>query len=138
MTETSDNLHCAVLTPEGPIFEGNVVSVTAPGSEGHLGILKGHAPLITSLGHGPLRVQLEDDTREEWFVVGGFLEVYRNKVAILARGIERPEDIEVDRVRRELEETESSDRAPEDVDPGIVARAKIRYAEAWAQEKRGY
>ena len=137
MAETSDSLHCAVLTPEGPIFEGNVVSVTAPGSEGHLGILKGHAPIITSLGYGPLRVRLEDDTREEWFVVGGFLEVYRNKVAILARGIERPEDIEVDRVRRELE-AGAGDRGPDDMDPGIVARAKIRYAEAWAQAKRGY
>ena len=137
MTETSDSLHCAVLTPEGSIFQGKVRSVTAPGSEGHLGILKGHAPTITSLGYGPLRVRLEDDTREEWFVVGGFLEVYRNKVAILAREIERPEDIEVDRVRRELEETGSASPL-EDVDPGIVARAKIRYAEAWAQEKRGY
>ena len=54
LNEKPDQLECSVLTPEGPVFQGDVESVTAPGSDGQFGILRGHAPLVTSLGYGLL------------------------------------------------------------------------------------
>ena len=100
--------------------------------------MKRHAPLITSLAYGPLKLRVRDDAVEEWFVVGGFLEVYQNKVAVLARHIDRVDEIDVDTVRREVEEAEKSDAKIEEFDAARVGRAKMRFAEAWQREKRGY
>ena len=61
MADNNATLHCSVLTPEGPVFQGEARSVSAPGSDGELGILRNHAPIITSLAFGSLKVRTADD-----------------------------------------------------------------------------
>jgi len=81
------NLHCEVLTPNGRAFAGEAKSVEAHAVDGRIGILPRHAPLITALGKGPLRVVLADGTEKKWTLDGGFLEVLHDQVSIAAERI---------------------------------------------------
>ena len=59
----ADNtLHCSVLTPEGPVFAGDVDSVSAVAADGSIGVLPGHAPLITALGDGELPTSFDRES----------------------------------------------------------------------------
>ncbi len=99
-----------LLTPERTVLEMRVISIIAPGSEGYLGILANHAPLITALVPGKLTIR-ESDARgagEILFAIsGGFLEVSDNVATILADALESPEQIDLERAKR------SRDRAQE-------------------------
>ncbi|HIA27167.1 MAG TPA: ATP synthase F1 subunit epsilon [Planctomycetes bacterium] len=83
-------LTCTILTPDGSAFEGDATYVEAHALDGRLGILSGHAPLITALGSGPLRVRTADGDHR-WQVDGGFLEVLKNDVSIIAEKISAEE-----------------------------------------------
>ena len=80
-------LHCQVLTPNGSAFDGEAAFVEAHAVDGRLGILPQHAPLLTALGQGPLRVKLPDGTEKKWTIDGGFLEVLENHVSVAAERI---------------------------------------------------
>lgn len=86
-----------VVTPERVIYEGNVTSLTLPSSEGLLGILPNHAPLVTAVDVG--QVTIKDASGQEDFlmVADGFFEVADNHARILADAGERSEDIDMDR-----------------------------------------
>ncbi|MFN0058878.1 MAG: ATP synthase F1 subunit epsilon [Planctomycetota bacterium] len=79
---------CELLTPEGAIYKGQATSVVAPGADGQVGILSGHAPLITALGKGELRIKTADGASSRYQVAGGFMEVLKNKVTVLAERAE--------------------------------------------------
>ncbi|MGE4631473.1 MAG: ATP synthase F1 subunit epsilon [Planctomycetota bacterium] len=83
----ADAIHCSVLSPEGPIFEGEVSFIEAHALDGRLGILPNHAPIITALGEGPLRIRIEGQDDRKWQVSGGFLEMLDNHASILAEGL---------------------------------------------------
>ncbi|MFI5204403.1 MAG: ATP synthase F1 subunit epsilon [Flavobacteriales bacterium] len=72
-----------IITPEKKLFEGDVKYVYLPGSSGALGILDHHAPLITTLKEGELRVDTGTE-KKSFNVKGGVVEVLNNKVIILA------------------------------------------------------
>ena len=83
-----------IVTAERQVYnETDVDMVVAPGSEGVLGILPSHAPLLTTLLPGPLRVK-KGNIEEEMAVNGGFLQVKANRVLILADHAERAEEID--------------------------------------------
>lgn len=86
-------LHVTIVTAQRTVFEGEAEMVNAPGGEGDLGILPRHAPLITTLRVGELRVR-QNGTDEGFFVGGGFLEVNNNVVTILADDAERAATID--------------------------------------------
>lgn len=86
-----------LLTPEKTLLETEIVSLIAPGSEGFLGILAHHAPLITGLAPGPVTLTLPGGRKEVYCVSGGFLEVSKNRTVILADAAERPEEIDLAR-----------------------------------------
>jgi F-type H+-transporting ATPase subunit epsilon len=76
-------IRCEVVTQDRALYEGEADMVVAPGAEGELGILPNHAPLLTTLGYGVLRVQHKDG--EEIFTIsGGILEVRPDVVTVLA------------------------------------------------------
>jgi F-type H+-transporting ATPase subunit epsilon len=89
-------LRLEIVTPERKVFEEDIDMVVVEGVEGQLGILPNHIPLLTALKIGPLRVK-KDGKEEEIAVGGGFMEVTKNKVIILAETAELPEDIDVER-----------------------------------------
>jgi F-type H+-transporting ATPase subunit epsilon len=74
----------SVLTPERSVFEGTVEYVQVPGTEGYLGVLANHAPLVTGLAAGTLTVRKADGTTTTFAVEGGFFEVGHNQATVLA------------------------------------------------------
>jgi len=91
-------LHVTIVTAQQTVFDGEAEMVIAPGSEGQLGILPRHAPLLTTLALGELRVR-QHGVDEGIFVAGGFLEVNDNVVTVLADDAERGTEIDEDQAR---------------------------------------
>ena len=87
-------MKCNVVSAEQSLYEGAVQMVIASGDLGDLGITPGHAPLITSLKPGPVRLVFENGDDELFFVSGGFLEVIPSQITILADTAERAENLD--------------------------------------------
>jgi F-type H+-transporting ATPase subunit epsilon len=76
-----------ILTPDKKVFEGEVNSVTVPGTMGSFEILNNHAPIISTLEDGKLIVRSQAAKEEVYLIHGGVVEVSNNKVMVLAEGI---------------------------------------------------
>jgi len=87
-------MKCHVVSAEESLFEGTIQMAIAAGELGDLGVTPGHAPLITALKPGPVRLIMEDGQETLFFVTGGFLEVIPSQVTILADTAERAESID--------------------------------------------
>ena len=87
-------VHCDIVSAEVEIFSGRVTMVSATGSLGELGIMPGHAPLLTGIRPGPVRLKLDSGEEEVFFASGGFLEVQPGVVTILADTAARAEDLD--------------------------------------------
>lgn len=85
-----------IITPERAVLEDDVDMVIAPGSEGYLGILPHHAPLLTTLGPGELRIR-KGRVESSLAVFGGFMDVRPDRVVILTDAAEHAEDIDASR-----------------------------------------
>lgn len=88
------SVHCDIVSAEQQIFSGLVELVVAAGSEGDLGIAPGHAPLLTVLKPGPVRVIKQGGEEEVYYVSGGFLEVQPSVVTVLADTALRASDMD--------------------------------------------
>lgn len=97
-------LLCEIVTPERIVYTNEVEMVVAPTIDGEVGILPLHAPLVTVLRPGELRVRYNGNKDVEWFAVsGGYLHVFQDKVIILADDAEIASRIDVDRARKAKE-----------------------------------
>jgi F-type H+-transporting ATPase subunit epsilon len=95
-------LNLEVITPSKAAYTGMVKSVTVPGSSGSFQILYNHAPILSSLDVGIVKIQ-EDSGEEKIFAAGGgTVEVLNNKVLILAESFETPEEIDVRRAEEAM------------------------------------
>src|SRR5260370_253202 len=93
-----DDIELVIVTPEKQLLRGKVADTQMPGENGYLGILPGHAPLMTELGIGELSyhdVSGKESTHVA--IVRGFAEVLPDRVTILAETAERAEEIDVQR-----------------------------------------
>lgn len=86
-------VHCDIVSAEEKIFSGLVEMVIAAGSLGDLGITPGHAPLLTELKPGPVRLILDNGEEEIFYASGGFLEVQPHLITILADTALRAHDM---------------------------------------------
>jgi F-type H+-transporting ATPase subunit epsilon len=102
----TDAIELQIVTPERHVLQDTVQSVEIPGKEGYLGILPGHAPLITELGIGVLSYRKDSETRY-LTVINGYAEVLPHRVIVLAEVSERAEEIDVERTRRARERAQS-------------------------------
>ena len=87
-------MHCDIVSAEKEIFSGRVTMLVATGTLGELGILPGHAPLLTGIRPGPVRLTLDDGEEEVFFASGGYLEVQPAVVTVLADTALRADDID--------------------------------------------
>ena len=94
-----------VVTPDRQLVHDSVSSVSIPGRDGYLGILPGHAPLLTELRAGEL-AYTHANTGHYLALTWGFAEVLPDRVIILAEAAEKPEEIDVERARRAKERAE--------------------------------
>ncbi|MBB3329835.1 F-type H+-transporting ATPase subunit epsilon [Halomonas campaniensis] len=90
----ANSFKCNIVSAEASVFSGEVEQVIAAGMMGDLGILPGHAPLLTELQPGPIRVIHDGGREENYYVSGGFLEVQPDVVTILADAASRAKDLD--------------------------------------------
>ncbi|MGE3295766.1 MAG: F0F1 ATP synthase subunit epsilon [Porticoccaceae bacterium] len=86
--------HCDIVTAEKSMFSGSVEMLVLTGTLGELGIAYGHAPLLTGIKPGPVRVTRQGGQEELYFLSGGFLEVQPHLVTILADAGDRAGDLD--------------------------------------------
>jgi F-type H+-transporting ATPase subunit epsilon len=102
MTET---FKLEIVTPEKRVVDTAAQEVQIPGKNGYLGVLPGHAPLISELAVGEITYR-ENSSEQRLAVAWGFAEVLPNRVTILAETAERPSEIDVERARKAKERAE--------------------------------
>ena len=100
----ADTFQLEIVTPEKKVVDAQAEEIQIPGKNGYLGVLPGHAPLITELAVGEIKYR-SGVSEQHLAVAWGFAEVLPEKVTILAETAERPQEIDVERAR------EAKDRA---------------------------
>ena len=124
---------CSMVSPEGEIFSGEIEMLIADGGAGEVAITPRHAPLLTSLKPGPLRLTIEGGEEEVFYASGGFLEVQPGSITVLTDVAERATDIDEAEAQRakELAERELEGKKS-DLDYSLAA---AQLAEAAARLK---
>src|SRR6188472_4623849 len=122
-------LQLEIVTPERQVYSDTVDSVQLPGSEGELGVLPHHAPLVSTLGVGELRFR-KDGTEESFAIVGGFLQVRPDRVVVLAETADLASDIDLEKAQEARREAERAleGAAPTDTVDLAAARAQLQTA----------
>jgi F-type H+-transporting ATPase subunit epsilon len=131
-----------IVTPERLAYSDEVDSVQVPGTEGELGILPHHAPLLSMLGVGELRIR-KGGAEESFAIVGGFVQVRPDKVVVMAETADMASEIDLERAqaaRREAEQAIESGQEPADLARARAALqaalVRIRVAERRRHEGR--
>jgi F-type H+-transporting ATPase subunit epsilon len=96
-----------IVTPERLAYSDEVDAVVLPGSEGEMGVLPHHAPLVSTLGVGELRIR-KGGSEESFAIVGGFVQVRPDRVVVMAETADMASEIDLERAqeaRREAERT---------------------------------
>jgi len=119
-------IHLEIVTPEKRAYSDDVDAVVLPGSEGELGILPHHAPLISQLGMGELRVR-KGGTEESFAIVGGFVQVRPDRVVVLAETADLASDIDLEKAKAAREAAERA------LEAGMVETADLAQARAALQ-----
>lgn len=101
-------VHCDIVSAEQSIFSGLVEMVIATGEAGELGVMYSHAPLLTNLIPGPVRIIKQGGEEEVFYVSGGYLEVQPNMVTILADTALRADDIDEAAAQKAQEQAKQS------------------------------
>ena len=97
-----DSIQLVVVTPVRQYLSESVTEVQLPGADGYLGVLPGHAPLITELGIGELTYRTVGGQTGLLAVIRGFAEVLPDRVSVLAETAERAEEIDINRAKEAL------------------------------------
>ncbi len=121
----AEKLTLDIVTPYGHVFTGEVDEIVAAGSDGELGILPDHIPLITTLKIGMLTYRNGSETAH-FFVNWGYAEVGPDKVTIIADSAEKSEDIDVERARKAMQRAEERLKQIEKFDEGRARAALER------------
>lgn len=127
-----------ITTPERKLYEGNVVSLQAPGLDGSFGILYNRAPIIAALGPGPVRIVEEGAGEQRLAISGGFFEVRGNRAVILADKAEfaaeidpRAAEAELDAAKAAMLRPSASETEREERRQALLlAQARVRVAGA--------
>lgn len=90
----ADTINVDIVSAEGEIFSGPARMVFLPASEGDIGVAPRHAPLLTLLNPGEVRVRMPDDEEQSFYVGGGVLEIQPKKVTVLADTAARARDLD--------------------------------------------
>ncbi len=127
----ASTIHCDIVSAEAEIFSGEASMVIVPGEEGDLGIAPRHAPLLTRLRPGQVRVILPDGEEKFYYISGGLLEIQPHVVSVLSDTAQRAADLDE---AAALAAKEEAERAIADRSAGMeVAEAQAQLAQAMAQ-----
>jgi F-type H+-transporting ATPase subunit epsilon len=122
------NLELKVVTPAREVLSQPVDEVVLPGTEGYLGVLPGHAPLLTGLDAGVLRWKAGGRTGAV-AISAGFAEILREQVSVLAETAERADEIDVERARESMRRAQEALKASDASDRNLqMAEARLKRA----------
>lgn len=125
----SEKLAFALVSPERELFQGEVDQVVVPGADGEFGVLPKHAPLMSTIRPGALRI-LSDGVETRIFVNGGFADVTPDGLTVLAEDAVDLAEVDSAQLEQDLKDArEDADAAKDDVKRG-VAQAKVARLEA--------
>jgi F-type H+-transporting ATPase subunit epsilon len=127
----ANTIHVDIVSAEGQIFSGEATMVFVPGSQGDLGIAPRHAPLLTTLKAGEVRVQSEGTEEQSFYVGGGSLEVQPNRVTVLADTAARAKDL--DEAAALAAKQRAEDALRQHTDKVDIAEAQAELARVVAQ-----
>jgi F-type H+-transporting ATPase subunit epsilon len=127
----ANTIHVDIVSAEGQIFSGEASMVFVPGSQGELGIAPRHAPLLTTLKAGEVRVQSEGMEEQSFYVGGGSLEIQPNLVTVLADTAARARDL--DEAAALAAKQRAEDAVRQRTDKIDIAEAQAELARAVAQ-----
>ncbi len=99
-------LNLDIITPSKSVFKGEVKSITVPGTKGRFQVLKNHAPIISTLEIGMIKVDLNDSKSNYYSTTGGTIEVLNNQIIVLADSIELVDEIDEDRAAKAKQRAE--------------------------------
>ena len=127
----ANTIHVDIVSAEGQIFSGAATMVFVPGSQGELGIAPRHAPLLTTLKAGEVRVQADGAEEQSFYVGGGSVEIQPNLVTVLADTAARARDL--DEAAAMAAKQRAEDAVRERTDKVDIAEAQAELARAMAQ-----
>ena len=127
----ANTIHVDIVSAEGQIFSGAASRVFVPGSQGELGIAPRHAPLLTTLKAGEVRVQADGAEEQSFYVGGGSVEIQPNLVTVLADTAARARDL--DEAAALTAKQRAEDAVRERTDKVDIAEAQAELARAMAQ-----
>lgn len=127
----TDTIHVDIVSAEHEIYSGEAEIVFAPAEMGEVGIAPGHAPLVTKMGPGEVRVKDNEGNESAFYVSGGMLEVQPKVVTVLSDTAQRAEDLDEAAILKAKEEAENAFHDKSDTIDYAKARATL--AETAAQ-----
>jgi F-type H+-transporting ATPase subunit epsilon len=130
VADDEHSLHAEVLTPEGPVFEGDVVQLSTRTVVGEIGVLANHAPLVARLVPAELRVHVTDRETRRWAQAEGWLEVFANRAVVLIGEAIPPDRLDPSELKQRLDEAE---RRLDDAEEGSATREQAERDRARAQ-----
>ena len=121
-------LNLEITSPEKIVFSGNVTSVIVPGTKGSFEVLVNHAPILSTLEIGEIKILTPNSEVKYCTTSGGTIEVLDNKILILADAVEMIEDIDVDRAKNAKDRAEKrlSEKDNKEIDIQRAVAAKKR------------
>jgi F-type H+-transporting ATPase subunit epsilon len=134
----ADTIELEVVTPERQLVREPVTEAQVPAREGYIGVLPGHAPLLSLLGSGALSYAPQTGGRKVLAIHGGFVEVLPDHIRVLANLAERAEEIDLEKARAALKQANERLTAHDQAgatDPAValaeseLARARVDAAE---------
>lgn len=134
-----DTFQLEIVTPEKLVVKDNAEEAQIPATTGYIGVLPGHAPLITELGAGEISYRCRGQVHR-FATAWGFAEVLPDKVTVLAETVERVEEIDVARAKQDLTRAEDALKQAQSEEEVAKDLGKVRRAEARievAESKRG-
>jgi F-type H+-transporting ATPase subunit epsilon len=136
MAESGNQLHVRLVTPDRILFDETADAVELPSKSGYMEVLYGHAPLLSELGVGEVRLHGGSSGDQTYFVVWGFVEVLPDRVTILAQNAIKPEELDAGAAQKELETGEKMyNEAGEDPEKykeanEVIHEAQVKLASA--------
>jgi F-type H+-transporting ATPase subunit epsilon len=132
-------IRCEIVSQDRLVFEGDVDIVIAPGEAGEMGILPNHAPLLTTLKIGIVRVRSQN-VEQDFTIGGGFMEVQPQIVTILADSAENVQEIDVTRAQAAKQRVEEmlKEGPPPDTDSYLAMEAALKRSNLRLEAVRRY
>lgn len=122
-------INVEIITPSKSSYKGEVKSITLPGTSGNFQVLYNHAPLLSSLEIGRIKIEEANESKLEFATGGGTVEVRNNKVLVLADSVESKDEIDLDRAKKSYQRAKErlSMKSHSDIDT-IRAEASLQRA----------